>query len=284
MSHKENIRSLSDNVSFLLSEMKPVIDSSAKLAWQPSTGYRRVIFRAILIRQYECLESILHLVENERGYAGVSLLRPACEELIWGKYLTQLDEDAANELLLCMVSKEIFETLKAQDDHIGRTRTKELGLLHHFESATKAQPITRERLSCLGRKLKWTKRTVDAGMPPSTQFIARRTGMISIYNFLFHASSRYVHFSTSELLRRAWGKPQEITIRSSTFEDYWSVFALVWGLKLLTDTYLVLQENLTIDGVINPDIDGTKIISAYKEVAEFGFVPIITPEELNWNL
>jgi len=177
----------------------------------------------------------------------------------------------------------MFDTLKAQDDHIGRTRTKELGLLNHLEGANKAQPVTRSRLSRLGRKLGWDKRTVDAGMPPSTQFLARKTGMTSLYNFLFHASSRYVHFSSSELLRRAWGTPEEMTIRSSNFAEYWSAFALAWGLKLLSDTYLALHESLEADGVVNPETDGAKVISAYKEIAEFGFVPIITPEELNWS-
>ena len=162
----------------------------------------------MLIRQYECLESIVHLVQNDRGYAGVSLLRPACEELIWAKYLTHLDDGDANDLLLYLVRKEMFDTLKAQDDHIGRTRTKELGLLHQLDRATKAQPVTRSKLSSLGRKLGWDERTVDAGMPPSTHFVAKKTGMTSLYNFLFHASSRYVHFSSSELLRRPGERPK----------------------------------------------------------------------------
>jgi hypothetical protein len=56
----------------------------------------------------------------------------------------------------------------------------------------------------------------------------------------------------------------------------------VWGLKLLSDTYLSLHESLVADGVIDPEIDPAQILLAYKEIAEFGFVPIITPEELNW--
>jgi hypothetical protein len=200
---KEKIRSLHKNVSLVLTEMKPVIDSSSKLAWEPSTGFRRLIFRAILIRQYECLDSIVHLVENNRGYAGVALLRPACEELIWAKYLAQLDDGDANDLLLCLVRKEMFETLKAQDDHIGRTQTKKLGLIHQLNKMIRLQPVTRSQLSNLGKRLGWDKRMIAAGIPPSSQFLAKKTGMTSLYNFLFHASSRFVHFSTSELLRRA---------------------------------------------------------------------------------
>ncbi len=222
-------------------------------------------------------------MRTTEGYAGVSLLRPACEELIWAKYLTQLDDGDANELLVCLSRKEILDALKAQDGRIGRARTKELGLLQQLEAGTNAQSMIRSKLSNVGRKLGWDKRTVDSSMPPSTQFLARKTQLTSLYNFLFHASSRYVHFSVSELLRRAWGTPEEITIRSANFGDYWSAFALAWGHKLLSDTYLVIHESLEADGVLNPEIDGTKIISAYKEIAEFGFVPVITPAELNWN-
>lgn len=279
---KDKIRSLHKNVLLVLTEMKPIIDSSSKLAWEPSTGFRRVIFRAIIIRQYECLEGIVHLVEKNRGYAGVALLRPAFEELIWAKYLAQLDEGDANNLLVCLAQKEIFETLKSQDDYIGRTQTKKLGLFDHLNKMIGVQPATRSQLSDLGKRLGWNKRMIANSMPPSLQFLAKKTGMTSLYNFLFHASSRFVHFSTSELLRRAWGSPKEITIRSENFSDYWSTFALVWGLKLLNDTYLSLNESLVADGVIDPEIDPAKILLALQEIADFGFVPSITPEELNW--
>jgi hypothetical protein len=86
-----------------------------------------------------------------------------------------------------------------------------------------------------------------------------------------------------ELLRRAWGTPERLSIQSTNFAEYWSAFALLWGLKLLSETYLTLHEPLEADGVVNPDIEESRILAAYKRVAEFGLVPIITPAELRWK-
>ncbi len=45
-----------------------------------------------------------------------------------------------------------------------------------------------------------------------------------------------------------------------------------------------MHEYLEADGVIDPDAgDGGKILDAYKRIAEFGLVPIITRAELNWK-
>jgi len=50
-----------------------------------------------------------------------------------------------------------------------------------------------------------------------------------MYEFLYHASSRVVHFSVPELMRRIWGRPGEMTIASNLYEKYWADFSLYWG-------------------------------------------------------
>jgi hypothetical protein len=140
MTLEEKLAVLRDDVRIVLGELKPVVDSASQVRWKPSEGYLRLIRRATLSRQYDCLDSIAHLVEHERGYAAVYLLRPSCEELIWAKYLVQIEQELANELLQCLVQKEIFENLKAQDDYTGRTVTKESGLLNHLEKLIVPSP------------------------------------------------------------------------------------------------------------------------------------------------
>ena len=212
------------------------------------------------------------------------LLRPACEELIWAKYLATIDKGSANELLLCLAQKEIHDSLVAQDGYLGRTATKEAGLLIPLERLTHHLPEIRRRLAILGNKLRWPKKFIEKGAVPSIAWLAKETGNTKMYNFLYHAASRYVHFSMGELLRRAWGSPAELTIRSANFGEYWSSFTLAWGLRLLSDTYLAMHEYLEADGVIDPGVsDGSKIMDAYKRIAEFGLVPIITRAELNWK-
>jgi hypothetical protein len=277
------IEHLRNDISIILEEMKPFIESAARFRWDPSTmGYLPLIRRAILCRQYECFGCILQLVEHSQGYAGLPLLRPACEELIWAKYLALIDKDSANDLLLCLTQKGMFDSLVAQDHYAGRTQTKKSDLLEILKRLTLHQPAVRSELSAIGKKLNWPKKSIEARTTPSMEWLAKTTEMRWVYDYLYHASSRYVHFSPTELLRRAWGTPEEVTIQSSNYGDYWNAFVLVWGQKLITEVFLVLQKSLEADGVIDVEVDGDKIIGAYKRIAEFGLVPIITQSELNW--
>ena len=277
------IEHLRNDISIILEEIRPFIESAARFHWNPSTmGYLPLIRRAMLCRQYECFECILQLVEHSRGYAGVPLLRPACEELIWAKYLTLIDKDSANDLLLCLTQKEMFDSLVAEDNYAGRTQTTKSGLLEILNRLTLHQPTARSEISAIGKKLNWPKKYIEAKTIPSMRWLANKTEVKWVYDYLYHASSRYVHFSPTELLRRAWGTAEEVTIRSSNYGDYWNAFVLVWAQKLVTEIFLVLHESLEADGVIDVEVDENKIISAYKRIAEFGLVPIITASELNW--
>lgn len=123
------LKDLRESIVHVFSAMVPTIQSAKERVWDPFTdGFLPIVQRAILIRQYGCFDTILHLNENSRGYAAVVLLRPAVEELIWCKYLDTINTSIANRLLLVMSQLEANDSLKAQDDYLERTATKELGL------------------------------------------------------------------------------------------------------------------------------------------------------------
>lgn len=272
---------LRDSVALVLSEGGPVVERAQARKWDPEQdGVLPFIYRAVLIRQHDLLSTVLHLEETERGYAAVVLLRPAVEELIWCSYLSQIEVSAANRLVSLMSVEEVHDSLKAEYDFSGKGATESLGLLAHFNRFTSLRPRVVGDLQKLGRELGWKRHTIEQGSLPSLEFVASRAGLKKEYNYLYHATSRYVHFSTSELLRRAWGTRDGVTISSENFSTYWGAFALKWGFWVYSRTYLLLQPHLEADGIEEPDVDGGRIIDAFKRIAEFGHVPIITPGEL----
>ena len=108
----------------------------------------------------------------------------------------------AEELLSAFGHGEVVASLNAQDDYVGRKVTRELGLEVHLLKMRRSEPLARARLQKLGQKLGWEKRTVESGTLPSVGYIAKQIGQTKLYNLLYHPTSRFVHFSTSELLRR----------------------------------------------------------------------------------
>ena len=88
----------------MLNAMREFIDESSNIAWEPADGFFTIVARAVLRRQFETLGVISDLVRAGQGYAVGPLLRPACEELIWIKYLFDIPEEEAEQLVVCLAS------------------------------------------------------------------------------------------------------------------------------------------------------------------------------------
>ena len=276
------IEELRKAVDDTLEAVRPFVETASKLNWSPSEGILPLIRTAMLRRQYDCLQVAVYLVEKSQGYAGVALLRAACEEYLWAKYLASISRDDAEQLLLILGRKEIADSLKAQDDYVGRATTTLLGLAPFLSEHKDSAKNSNSKAKALGKKLKWEKRTIQDGKLPSVAFIAKAIGEKKLYGFLYHASSRYVHFSTSELLRRAWGRTGDVSVASSHFTDYWGLFVLYWGVWLLAHTLPPLVELGITEGDLDL-IDEDKLLSAARKIADIGPIPIITAEELLWE-
>ena len=274
-----NVDDLQKDVQLVLDSMRSFVEAASDLTWSPSDGFLPVIYRSILRRQFDSLDAISHLVAQKRGDSAITLLRPSCEELIWIKYLASIAATDAEKLIVNITDLELINSLKAQDDYGGRTVTKELGLLPFIERANRRKGVTRERLGALGKKLDWDSRTIQNRQPPNLKWLAQKTGQSDVYNFIYRATSRFVHFSGAELLRRAWGKPGSISIRSVHFRDYWGSFALHWGLRLFLDSAAELCSNGSMP---EEGLNEETVLSAAARIGAYGQVPIITAEELVW--
>jgi hypothetical protein len=259
--------------------MRPFVDAASDLAWNPSDGFLRIVRMAILRKQFDSLEVISKLVAEEKGYAAGPLLRPACEELIWIKYLASVAPDDAEEVVNCVGTTEIRESLLKQHNFGGPSASTILGLTPFVEQATSGQDAVNLRLRILGKRLNWPARSVANARLPSVFWLARQTGEERTYAFLYHATSRFVHFSATELLRRAWGRPGNVSVRSAHFRDYWGAFSLCWGVRLFLDSAIELCE---ASGMPETGLDKASLLAAAKRIGEFGQVPIITAEELAW--
>jgi hypothetical protein len=111
-------------------------------------------------------------------------------------------------------------------------------------------------------------------------YLSRQVGWTSEYKYLYHATSRYVHFSTAELFRRVWGKEGDVKIGSGSFSEYWSDFALYWGLWLFIHTLAECADVIGDEPVMPPE----KQAEFRMLLTSMSKVPIITPGELKtWS-
>lgn len=221
--------------------------------------------RSIVKRQFEALSTIIHLVENKQGHFGVTFLRPAYEEMLWGTYLEQ-NKELAPRIAFLLSRQEIDATIDAQNQFLGAKTMQLHGFTQKRVKQLRAafRPSMTE-LRVIGKTLGWRN-----DEPPGAAALARWTGHEKEYKFIYHATSRYVHFSTHELGRRVWGHRGSVTIGSSQFSNYWSDFALYWGFRIYIYVSSVFSDLLL-------DESNAKFEGMLEEIEHMYPVPICCP-------
>ena len=263
----------------LLACLAPWLRQISIFDWDGAQGFLPVIRRSLLRRQFDSLEVAAGLAESNRGYAAVPLLRPACEELLWLRYFNTLEAGDARILVDCLIGSGLLDDLEAQVVQVGEGGIAEMGLLPVLAALRSKGPDIRQKLKELGRRLGWPRRVVRDGELPSTWFIAKTNGESSkLYRFLYHATSRYVHFSAIELARRGWGKPGRLELSSRTYETIWAEFSLAWGTRLLGWTLQASLDALLAEGAPEPDHNALQV--AFDRIAEVPLIPLVTLDEL----
>lgn len=230
----------------------PQVSSIQEYSWTGSTENERLEFlkRAAVVRQFEAAEAIISLVDAGRGATAVMMLRAAYEELLWLEYLQQLG-DIGLKLAGLLTRRELIDSYRAQKDFLGMKGLRDIGFNRRLSNRIeKGLKDPSRELQILGATLGWRQ----GAQRPSMAFIAKQVKRDKQYHFLYHGTSRSVHFSPHELQRRVWGHHGSVSVGSSSFERYWADFALSWSYRMLVETIIltnytdVLGEQLKTDG------------------------------------
>jgi hypothetical protein len=246
-----------------------------KTIWLPGVPRLQLLFKAALVRQVESLEAAVVLADADRGHSALPFVRPACEEYLWLKYLLHLEQSDAEQLVDHLGREQVLDVLRAQEHFAGEEATAGLGLggvRARYEDAVKVRSSSRQQL---GERLHWERETIKHARLPKTRYIAKQVDELSMYDFIYGASSRHVHFNVAELLRRVWGDGVVYDIGSRSFSKYFTAFALSWTSRLLAKT-IVLAEPL-LPGMVSR----FRTDDAWIDLLPTGLMPIVTAEELS---
>ena len=272
------VEELCKDVLLILDLNREYIEEASELHWKHSDGVFPLIPKTILRRQFDSLEAISLLVDKGMGFAAGPVLRPSCEEFIWVKYLLSIPLPTAEGLIRCMAAGEVYDGLNAQYKAAGIDGMQNLGLMLHFDRIKRERKDRNKLLREIGASLNWPEDTIKRAGLPSVAWLAKKTGERLTYDHIYAATSRFVHFSPSVLLKLSWYQGKSATITSRTFETYWSRFCLYWGVQLFSETAVLIYGHSTMPD--DSSIDYPTIISAAKRIRESGIPPLITAEEL----
>ncbi len=272
MSASAETQELKESVKALVAIFRPLISHLEEYSWDGSDQkqFWEWTRRSAVVKQHEETRAILQMTEADCGHFGVAFLRSAYEELIWLEYLAK-NEAIANELAMHIAVHEVSEALDAQNQYLGLKGMNAVGFTQRFVKTYLAR--AREgntRLKQVGRELGWR----DGQIVPSAAFIARKVGREREYKFIYHATSRYVHFSPHDLMRRVWGDKGKVTITTANFTRYWTDFALYWSIRIFIETLVVSGVNWDDESLHD------KSDSILEHISKLRPVEIVTAAEL----
>jgi Family of unknown function (DUF5677) len=237
--------------------------------------------RVSAVRQYEALQAVLVLAEQGLGHLGVAYVRPACEEYIWLEYLNSIDPMRARRLLQQLSLVESARSLRAQQQYMGDVEMIEYGFPADFVDAIQQESTSAKlQIEELAADLGWPSRP-GKGRTPTASWIARQINSSNLYDFLYSATSRMLHFSPHEIYRRGWGDPSQratVSLNDPAYTRYRRDFALYWLVYLFIRTCAILK---TATGLELREGDEEEFFQLVEQFSLPGSVPIVRPEEYN---
>lgn len=193
-------------------------------------------------------------------------------------FFTSLDLGESQELFLAFGRWDVTRSLLAQRDHLGDEVMAQLWYSRPFLNAVQAnRDDLQAALVSLRKKYGWT------GRLPSGDWIADRAGKRELYEYLHAATSRALHFSAGEIMRRSWGHPGGIvTTEKPEFREHLSAFALDQLWHLYVETWSVAMPLLSTAGVSSDEgLNDDELRSVLDRLLATGRVPLVHAHEYN---
>lgn len=183
---------------------------------------------------------------DEKYFWIAPTLRSVCEDLIVLGFLDKNFKNQADEIIKLQLSIDNHKSLLAQEAF--------------FDEFRPHQPRIRPRNGSSKNKKKEKQLKLIYGsfvngnnqLQPSVNKMAKDQGMHLLYKFLYHATSRLVHFSPSTLLRMAWFDPNVNISHCDphALDKYYYNFVKFYSAHLLSafvnrfSSYIDIDENL----------------------------------------
>lgn len=243
----------------------------------PLTTFNQQMYKScVTAALMKCVEFNLEINasrKNRTAFHLTSFLRGMCEDLITLSYIRRYSASEREHLIKIYMAYLMGGSVVAQENFFGKVRP-----FQPLISFGDADAHTQHALNDL--KTFWSSKGFSKDkIFPSVENMAIDAKLKDLYDFLYHATSRTVHFSPNVLLRMGWYNNEEAIIRFSAqnFVKYHELFNMFYGSYLFVRFARTFKKFL---GLPSSFMQKVKVVEEVLE--EFVFYPeIITFEELN---
>lgn len=243
--------------------------------------YRLLAINVALRRQFESIRGAVIFARQDLGRLAVAFVRASLEDVIYLGFFASLALEDSQKLFLLLGNWDATRPLLAQRAYVGDDVMNALWYPTAFLDAVQ---LKRDEVRSQLKELQNHYYRWPGGELPSGAWIAEKAGKKDLYDYLHAATSRSLHFSVGEIMRRGWGHPSGKMITDKLeFREHLASFALdqLWRLYVETwEVTLPLMEAAAIssDDSLGP-VDMEPVLS---RLLALGKVPLVHAHE--WNL
>lgn len=199
-------------------------------------------------------------------------LRGIVEDYIVLRSLLDIDASIRVKIIDATLHLEMARAMRRQQDYFLKYRP--------FQPVLEPGPASHEQLRDR-LVLAWK----DAGFQtrphadrPSTRELAKASGLLELYNYLFSLTSNLVHFNPIITFTSGWGdSPNEPVFKFDNFESHYKKICIVYGCELVAEYTRSFSSLLQVDCSI---IEAAEALSSHVH-KYIRWPEILTFEQLN---
>jgi hypothetical protein len=209
------------------------------------------ITKATIIKSFEFN---LYVTGNkdDQVFFMIPTLRGICEEYIAEKFIFNHFATDKSAIIYLWTEYHRLKSSIAQWEYFKISKPSQF--LYYEENFPDQLKETEKKIKeIFQKKFPKTKATPF----PSIYFMAEKSELIELYNYLYHVTSTFVHFHPGNLLRMGWGNLPHFQFSTAHFVKYYNYFTVFYGAVLFCN----LCEWQTKNGYLkNFNTDSIKII------------------------
>src|SRR6266404_1989790 len=160
-----------------------------------------VALKAALAKTYDFNAYVSSVESSSHSFYHTATLRGICEDIIVLKAFLAFPAKDRFELIAQTQMTGVYESLKSQYAFFKANRPGQPVLGN--KDAEKAEKTEKNKLLKLYGRLGFINLK---GKPfiPSVRALAKKAGLLDVYDFFYSATSKWVHFSPQILMRMGW--------------------------------------------------------------------------------
>ncbi|EHQ26163.1 DUF5677 domain-containing protein [Mucilaginibacter paludis] len=265
---------LQKNLKAIFEAIKPHCDNLIVEDFNTEDKAFICLLKAAFAKNYEfnCLCNQLKHVDQ--FFFIMPSLRGICEDLIAIKYIKEHIKIERNKLISIQTEKRTIEGTLVQKSFFDENRPGQI-ILEIRDAQTRVDSLSHQIKDILIKNgLKGDKEF------PSVAQMATDTKLIKLYNYMYYATSKTVHFEPGLLLRLGWSNSLEsklFTFSTKNFTRYHADFCSYYAAYLFIEFYKAFKKDLGLDVLFKKQI---KEITDLLE-DELRMPEIVTFEECN---